>query len=262
MPEMKEYPPGTFCWVDLGTTDAEAAKEFYGEVFGWEFDDRPVGEGVIYTMIQHKGKDVAALWEMPEEMTSQGIPTHWLSYVSVTSADEIVRLATELGAEIPQEPFDVYDVGRMAVLRDPTGAVLALWQPKDHMGAALVNEPGCFCWNELGTKDVGKASEFYTRLFGWGTKTQKSGEMEYTSLMNGDSPAGGMYALPDELSHVPSTWLVYFAVDDCDKAAKKIESLGGDVVSPPKDIPGVGRFAVAQDPQGGHFAFIKLENPA
>ncbi|MFN2515778.1 MAG: VOC family protein, partial [Pyrinomonadaceae bacterium] len=74
MQETSEYKPGTFCWVELATTDGEAAKKFYTELFGWDFTDNPIGPGMVYTMLKLDGKDVGALYKMPEEMTSQGIP--------------------------------------------------------------------------------------------------------------------------------------------------------------------------------------------
>ena len=130
---------------------------------------------------------------MPAEMRSMGIPPHWLSYVSVASADESAGKAKELGATLMKEPFDVFTVGRMAVVQDPTGAVFALWQPGTHKGASLVNVPNSLCWNELATPDTEKAGDFYTGLFGWGKNVQQMGPMTYTSFMNGERPAGGMY---------------------------------------------------------------------
>ena len=261
MQETPEYKPGTFCWVELGTTDSEAAKEFYTELFGWSFNDSPVGPGMVYTMLKLNGKDLGALYQMPAEMTSQGIPPNWLSYVSVASADEAAAKAKELGATLMKEPFDVMDVGRMAVVQDPTGAVFALWEAGTHSGAGVVNVPNSFCWNELATSDTAKAGDFYTGLFGWGKNVQQMGPMTYTSFMNGDRPAGGMYQLSPEMGSVPPHWLVYFAVDDTDAMLTKATDLGGTTIAPPMDIPGTGRFAIVRDPQGATFGIIKLDSP-
>ncbi len=261
MQETPQYAPGTFCWVELGTTDGEAAKKFYTGLFGWSFNDSPIGPGMVYTMLKLDGKDVGALYQMPSEMTSQGIPTHWLSYVSVSTVDESAAKAKELGATLMKEPFDVMDVGRMAVVQDPTGAAFALWQAGTHKGAGVVNVPNSFCWNELATSDTTKAGDFYTSLLGWGKNVQQMGPMTYTSFMNGDRPAGGMYQLSPAMGSVPPHWLVYFAVDDTDAMLKKAADLGGTVVAPPMDIPGTGRFAIIQDPQGAAFGIIKLANP-
>ena len=146
MQETPKYAPGTFCWVELGTTNGEAAKKFYTELFGWDFNDNPIGPDMVYTMLTLGGKDVGALYKMSPEMTSQGIPPHWLSYVSVASVDETANKAKSLGGTLMKEAFDVFDVGRMAVVQDPTGAVFALWQPGKHAGAGVVNVPNSFCW--------------------------------------------------------------------------------------------------------------------
>src|SRR5688572_19953993 len=113
MRETPQYSPGTFCWVELATSDSEAAKKFYTELFGWSFTDNPMGPDMVYTMLKRDGKDVGALFKMDAEMTSQGIPPNWLSYVSVTNADESAGKARELGATLLKEPFDVFTVGRM-----------------------------------------------------------------------------------------------------------------------------------------------------
>jgi predicted enzyme related to lactoylglutathione lyase len=261
MQETPEYKPGTFCWVELGTTDGEAAKKFYTELFGWSFNDNPIGPGMVYTMLKLDGKDVGALYKMPSEMTDHGVPPHWMSYISVSSADESAAKAKELGATLMKEPFDVMDVGRMAVVQDPTGAMFALWQAGTNSGAGVVNVPNSFCWNELATSDTAKAGDFYTGLLGWGKNVQQMGPMTYTSFMNGDRPAGGMYELCGEMENAPPHWLAYFAVEDTDAMVKKAADLGGTILAPPMDIPDTGRFAVIQDPQGAAFGIIKLQNP-
>jgi uncharacterized protein len=261
MQETPEHAPGTFCWVELGTTDGEAAKKFYTELFGWSPNDNPIGPGMVYTMLQLNGKDVGALYQMPDEMTSQGVPPHWLSYASVTSADETAEKAKSLGGTLMKEPFDVMDFGRMAVIQDPTGAMFAIWQPRKHPGVGVTNVPNSLCWNELGTTDSAKAGDFYSGLFGWEKNVQNFGPMEYTMFMNGDKPAGGMFVFPPEMADVPPNWLAYFAVDDCDAKAQKASELGAITIAPPSDIPGIGRFSIMQDPQGAAFAIIKLESP-
>jgi uncharacterized protein len=266
MQESPEYAPGTFCWVELGTTDGEAAKKFYTELFGWEFIDNPIGPDMVYTMLKLNGKDVGALYQMPPDMRSQGIPPHWLSYVSTSSADESAEKAKSSGAAILKDPFDVFDIGRMAVIQDPTGAVFAVWEPRKHKGAGIVNVPNSFCWNELATSDTAKASDFYTNIFGWGkdvmtTGSPHLGPMEYTMFSNNERPAAGMYKIQPQMGEVPPHWLVYFAVDDCDAKAQKATELGAKIFAPPADIPGIGRFSILQDPQGAVFAIIKLDNP-
>ena len=261
MQETPDYAPGTFCWVELGTTDAEAAKKFYSELFGWTIEDRPVGPDMIYTILNLDGKNAGALYPLDKEKQAQGIPSNWLSYASVANADETAAKAKELGATIMAGPFDVMTVGRMAVVQDPTGAVFALWQAKDHKGAGVVNVANSFCWNELMTTDTAKDGDFYTGLFGWGKDTQNFGPLEYTMFSNGGRPAGGMLQITPAMGPIPPNWLVYFAVDDCDAKTQKAKELGGSVMKPPDDIPNIGRFSILTDPQGAAFALIKLENP-
>jgi predicted enzyme related to lactoylglutathione lyase len=261
MAEMTEYKPGTFCWAELATSDAGAAKKFYGDLFGWEHHDDPVGEGMVYTMLMQSGKNVGAMYEINEEMKAQNVPPHWLSYVSVASVDDSVAKAKELGAEVPRPAMDVSDIGRMAVLADPTGAYFALWQPKKAHGAQLVNEPVSLCWNELMTTNVEDAGKFYTNLFGWGTEVKPMGETNYTMFKNGDWGAGGMMAITPDMGPVPSNWMVYFAVADCEETTKKAAAVGAQVLVPTTDIPEVGQFSVMTDPQGAAFAIVKMNQP-
>ena len=261
MQEVPEYKPGTFCWVELGTSDSDAAKTFYSQLFGWTFIDNPMGDMGVYTMLQVDGKNIGGLYKLMPDMVAQGVPPHWLSYVSVASADESVEKAKAEGATIVNGPFDVSTAGRMAVIKDPTGAVFAIWEGKDTNGAAIYNVPNTLCWNELGTNDTGRAGEFYSNLFGWSRDTQTFGPMEYTMFKNGDRGAGGMYQITPEMGPIPPHWLAYFAVDDCDAKVQKASELGARVMKPADDIPGVGRFAILIDPQGAAFAIIKLEMP-
>jgi predicted enzyme related to lactoylglutathione lyase len=262
MAEITKYKPGTFSWVELSTTDGEGAKRFYSSLFGWTSTDNPIGGGQFYTMLHKDGKDVGALFERGPRDGPPGAPPFWASYVTVASADESAAKAADLGAKVVKEPFDVMDHGRMAVLQDPVGAAISLWEPRRHIGASLVNQPGSFCWNELAVKDAEAARAFYTALFGWTYEIQEMGPMQYTTFKNDGLPAAGLFPPSPEMGAMPVFWLVYFAVEDCDASAEKVGSLGGKIVKPPADIPGVGRFAIAADPQGAGFAIIKLTMPA
>ncbi|UCG58830.1 MAG: VOC family protein [Phycisphaerales bacterium] len=262
MAEMEEYAPGTFCWVDLATTDAEAAKSFYTELFGWTANDVPVGEAGMYTMLQKGGKHVCALYAMSGQMREQGIPPHWRSYVSVSSADESAEKAQELGGTVLKQPFDVLVVGRMAVVQDPMGATFALWEPMQHAGAELVGEPGTLCWNELYATDLEVGMKFYTGLFGWTvSKTTGAIGQEYIEFHNSGQPVAGTLQIRTEWGEVPPNWAVYFAVEDCDATLAKLKSLGGKVEVEPMVVKDVGKFAVVQDPQGGYFAVAELKAP-
>ncbi len=162
MATMAQHAPGTFCWPELATTDQDGAKKFYTSLFGWTFTAGDMGGGETYTMLKLKGADVGALCTMRKEQRSQGIPPHWSSYVSVESADQAAAKAKQLGGKVLMEAFDVIDVGRMAILQDPTGAVVCVWQAKKHIGVGVMNEPGALCWTELMTTDTDRAEKFYT----------------------------------------------------------------------------------------------------
>jgi predicted enzyme related to lactoylglutathione lyase len=260
MQETTAYKPGTFCWIELATTDGEAAKKFYTELFGWTATDNPMSADMIYTTLHLDGKAVGALYGMPPDMKNQGIPPNWLSYVATANADETAAKAKELGATVLQEPFDVMTFGKMSVIKDPTGAVFAIWQAGTSKGAGIFNVPGSLCWNELMTTDTAKDGEFYAGLFGWGKETMNMGPMEYTMFSNDGRGAGGMLKITPEMGPIPPNWLGYFAVDDCDAKVKKATELGAKVMKPADDIPGIGRFAILIDPQGAAFPIIKLDN--
>ena len=247
---------GTFIWVELGTTDADAAKEFYTGLFGWEPNDTPAGEGT-YTLLMLNGREVGGLSKMQKEQLAHGVPPHWLPYVLVASADATTTRATELGGRTLAGPFDVMEHGRMSVIQDPTGAAFALWQPKAHPGVGVRDEPGSLSWCELLTTDAAKAGKFYAGLFGWTLKDMPMPDLKYTVFSSGETMTGGMMTIQKEWGPMPSNWLTYFAVDDCDARAERTKRLGGTILKPPADVPGVGRFAILQDPQGGTFAIIQ-----
>jgi len=156
MVDKTKHEPGTFCWVELATSDGAAAKTFYTSLFGWTADDAPGGGGV-YTTLRKNGKDAAALYELGPQQ--KGVPPHWNSYVCVENADAAAAHAKELGGTVMMEPFDVMEHGRMAVVADPAGATFSVWQPRHNIGAQVVNEPGAFCWNELYTTDPRRAGK-------------------------------------------------------------------------------------------------------
>jgi hypothetical protein len=262
MVEKQSYEHGTFSWVDAVTTDQPAGKKFYQALFGWDVEDVDVGDGVFYSMFSINGKNVAALSQLNEEMKSQGVPPHWNSYITVNNADDIAAKAKELGATVLMDPFDVFNAGRMTFIMDPQQASFAVWQPKDHIGSALVNEPNTLCWNELASKDVKQSTEFYKTLFGWAIDQMETPNGPYQVIKNGDNFNGGMMQMSEDWGDAPPHWSVYFAVEDCDASSEKIKSLGGSVVHGPFDVKNVGRIAVVADPQGAGFMIMQLANPA
>jgi len=251
MGERTQYTPGTFCWADLTTTDQDAAKTFYSSLFGWEAEDMPVGEGSYYSMQRVDGKDVAAIAPQPQQQRDMGVPPVWNSYVSVESADAAAERAKELGATVHAPPFDVMEAGRMAVIQDPQGAFFMVWQPNRHFGAALVNAPGAFSWNELASPDLDASETFYSSLFGWNVEPFEGSPQPYLTIKNGDANNGGIRPLDPPV--MPPHWLVYFAIDDIDAGLAKVQELGGTKLAGPTDI-GIAKIGIVQDPQGAVFA--------
>ena len=282
MLERDGYPAGVPCWVDTGQPDPEAAVEFYGGLFGWEFEDRmPADSPGRYFVAQLRGRDVAAVGSQPE----QAPPTPgWNTYVWVDSADDTTAKVKAAGGNALMEPFDVLDAGRMAVLTDPEGAVFCVWQAKEHKGAQLVNEPGTWNFSELNTRDPEGAKAFYGTVFGWEAETLDYGEGQTTMwrlpgygdflerrdpdlrrrMAADGAPEGFEDAVawlipmtsdqyPDD---VPPHWNVTFAVDDADAVADRAAKLGGQVRVPPFDAPFV-RMTVVSDPQGAAFTASK-----
>jgi predicted enzyme related to lactoylglutathione lyase len=251
MGERTQYLPGTFSWTDLTTTDQDAAKAFYGSLFGWEVDDRPVGDGMVYSMMQLDGKEVAAISPQPQMLREAGAPPTWNSYVTVESADASAERAKELGATLMSPPFDVMDAGRMSVIQDPQGAVFEVWEPRENIGAALVNVPGALCWNELQSPDLEASTAFYSGLFGWNISPFEGSPEPYLVIMNADRANGGIREVTPP--GTPPHWLVYLGTEDIDTGLAKVAELGGTVIAGPIDIQ-MAKIGIVQDPQGAVFA--------
>jgi uncharacterized protein len=241
MGERTSYPPGTFSWAELATSDSAGAKAFYSSVFAWDYDDNPIGDGQVYSMASRDGKVVAALFGSDQ-------PPHWNCYVTVDSVDEATGRAGELGAGVVAEPFDVMDVGRMSVVVDPTGAALCLWEARSQIGAALVNTPGAMTWNDLLTPDGDAAARFYEALFGWTTEEIPDAG-GYRVIRNGERANGGIMPSAD----APPNWMPYFGHEDVDRLAEDVGGLGGRLFNGPMRMP-QGSVAVLGDPQGAVFA--------
>jgi len=256
--DVSSHAPGSFSWAELATTDQASGVAFYQSLFDWGVDESPVGPGETYSMFQLRGRPVAAAYTMRPEERQSGAPPHWNMYVTVSSADESAKRAEVLGGTIIAPPFDVMDVGRMAVLRDPSGAFFQIWEPRKHVGAMVVNEPGALCWTELSSRDTKAAKAFYTALFGWTAKDSPAGApMEYTEFSIGGQPSIGMMPMSDHIpAQVPSYWMPYFQVADCDASFAKARALGAAHIVGPQDIPTTGRFAVLTDRQGAIFALF------
>ena len=261
MTEFSSHAPGTFSWAELATTDQKGGVAFYRSLFDWGVNEVPIGPTEVYSMFTLRGQEVGAAATLQEDERKLGVPSHWNMYVTVASVEESTKKAESLGGKVLAPPFDVMDAGRMAVVQDPTGAVFCLWQAGRSIGARILYEPGALCWTELTTRDPKAAETFYSALFGWVAKHSAPGApMEYTEFSNNGQPIVGMMMMPEQMpAQVPSYWMPYFQVTDCDASATKSIGLGAKSMIPPRDIPGTGRFAILQDPQGAVFAVFTFK---
>jgi predicted enzyme related to lactoylglutathione lyase len=259
MGEVSSYPNGTFCWIELGTPDLGAAKTFYGGLFGWELDDERGKAVGTSTVCRLGGKDVAGI----HRGAARG---QWGSQICVDDVDVVTAKARERGASVLAEPADVRDAGRLSLIQDAAGAAVALWQPRRHNGAQLVNEIGTWSWNELVTPELEQAKSFYGGVFGCTVQeipgaTQGSADAPTRySLQLGDLLVGGCHAPVPEEGDAPR-WTVSFRVADADESAARAEQLGGSVLLPPMDVP-VGRFAILADAAGAAFTVAAIPGGA
>ena len=249
--------PGSFCWMELGTSDQEAAKKFYTGLFGWTVFDAPMGPGEFYSMFKLDGKDVAAGYTLRPDQREMGVPPHWMLYIACDNVDNSAKRAAELGGTVFAGPFDVMDVGRMAVVSDPTGAVFCLWQAKAHSGVEAYGVDNAFCWADLMTRDAARASEFYAQLLGWKWEKGEHDPSGYLHIKNGDDYIGGMPPSEHMPPGVPSHWQLYVQVANCDNAVERAKQGGAKICFGPISMENVGRFAVLSDPQGAAFAVFQ-----
>ena len=243
-------------WVDLSTSDAEAARNFYAKLFGWKLEVNPDPQYGGYALAKLGGKDVAGIG--PKMMAEA--PTAWSVYIGSGDAADTVKKAEAAGGKVVVAPMEVGDQGTMAFVQDPSGAVIGVWQLKKMTGAQVMGQANSFGWAELQSRGVDKALPFYKKIFGWGEKKSDMAEgAQYTEfLVSGESIAGATVMMPMVPAEVPCYWLVYFTVADVDKSFKTAIDSGGKEMLAPQDFPG-GRFAIISDPQGAAFGLLKMK---
>jgi uncharacterized protein len=254
MPHRDSYPQGVPCWVELQTTDQGAAKAFYAALFGWDLDDEPLPMGGHYTMARLDGGTVAAITPQPPG-SPESMPPVWFTYLAVDDVDAVVARVTAAGGQVIAPAMQVMENGSMAVIADPTGGVIGLWQANQHEGAGTVNQPGALLWNELITPEPERAAAFYDAILGTTHDTQPMGDGDtYTVLeVDGRAVAGAM-ALPEAMG-VPTAWTVYFATEDIAATVAAATDLGATILNEVDSPP--GPLAVIADPQGAVFQVLQ-----
>jgi uncharacterized protein len=269
MSAQDRYIPGVPCWIDTTQPDPRAAVSFYGDLFGWEFED----VGRQYYVARLEGNDVAAVAAQPKPGPDTGV---WNTYVWVDDADDTAAKVLAAGGSVLMAPADVGDAGRMAVFADPAGAAFCVWQARGHRGAGIVNEPGSLNFNVLNTRDLDGACAFYGAVFGWEVldiggasawalpgygdflERRTPGTRENMAAMGAPARFEDVVASVNPITDdIPAHWGVTFAVADADAVAARAAELGGHVDVAPFDAPWV-RMTIVTDPQGATFTASKF----
>jgi predicted enzyme related to lactoylglutathione lyase len=246
---------GSFCWVELVTTDLPASKVFYGSLFGWSATDELL-DGVPYSILTVADREVGGMTALSKEAKRSGTASYWFSYVAVTDADAIATQAAALGGNAVLGPLQM-GPANVAVLRDPTGAVFGVWQSLDATGTFDEGQANAVSLNELTTPNVEQAGRFYAGLFGWRELAGESAALPYKTFMMGEKIVAGMLQGKGETTP-GAAWTVYFSVSDAARVVEKATYLGGTALVPLREVPNVGRLAVLSDPGGAVFAVIEL----
>jgi len=253
MPHVESHRPGRPCWADVTAPDLDGAIGFYTELFGWDAATDPRPEAGGYTMFTVQGKAVAAA--SPPQ--AEGIPPHWTVYLATADVDRAAASVRDAGGTLLMEPFDVFDAGRMTVAVDPAGAAFGLWEARASIGSELRGEPGTMNWAEVQTSDRRVAQPFYERVFGYGSaERDMGGGSAYVVFELDGEPAAGLVEIGPDWGDVPSNWSVVLQVADTDAAVATVRERGGSVHVGPREIDGIGRFAVVGDPWGATFQVI------
>lgn len=246
------WAAGTPCWVDLGVADFGQAQAFYAGLFGWDIQPGAPEAGG-YAICMNDGRAAAGIGP---KMGPPDAPSVWMTYIATDNADETAAKIKAAGGQVMAEPFDVMDLGRMAVAVDPAGAVFGIWQARTHIGAGVANEPGALTWNENMSRDFEGNKAFYREVFGYDYNDMSSDDFKYASFRVGAADVGGIGELGAEFpAEIPANWTTYFAVQDADEAVAKVAELGGTLLRPAWDTP-FGRMAVVSDNEGAAFAIM------
>jgi predicted enzyme related to lactoylglutathione lyase len=253
MSNVDKHPAGAVGWFDLMTSDPEAARRFYGELFGWSFDIGPAELG-HYAMCRLRDRNVCGLGPVPP---GNPMPPAWSVYFITDDLDRTLMRVRELGGNVVVDAMDIPEAGRMAVAADATGAVFGMWQGTQHQGAQVIEEPGAMAWCEVNTRDGAKASAFYAKVFDLEVKQLEAPGMDYKTLHTGDKTVGGVLQMDKHWPEsVPPHWMAYFAVASTDASCARVTELGGKVCVPAFDTP-YGRISVVEDPQGATFSIVQ-----
>lgn len=245
--------PGTPCWVSLMVHDLAGAQAFYGALFGWEFHTGPTQLGP-YSGALLGGREVAGIGQMPPD---RHLPLAWTPYLATEDVDLTAETVRHRGGTVGVGPLDVGDLGRLALVSDPAGAVFGIWQVAEHGGIAVRDVPGALAWNELRTHEARPVAEFYEAVFGYNPRPSTEPGVDHITLRLGRRPVVSVHGvgLPmpyDRGAH----WMPYFEIADVDRGVEVVRDRGGAVIQPPREEK-LGRTAVVADPEGAELTLIR-----
>ncbi|WP_170311760.1 VOC family protein [Sulfitobacter sabulilitoris] len=252
-----DIPFGAPNWADCATTDPDAAEQFYHKVFGWTSQDIGNKDSGEYALERLEGMLVAGIYPLNPELRAQDVPPHWATYFKVRDVDATLKRVEEAGGACVDGPFGAFEGGKIAVIRDPVGALVRIWSGGHGHGSEVMGVAGAMMWNELCTREPDRAGEFYARVFDLERQEVEAGPEPYTILKRDNRPVAGILHQTEDMEDRPPSWDVYFASDDIDATVEAVKKAGGSVVKEPFDLPVGARIAVLQDPQGATFAVMR-----
>ncbi|MGP4050267.1 VOC family protein [Streptomyces sp. 2A115] len=250
------HAPGTPCWVSLMVHGMAATQDFYGELFGWEFQPGPQQLGA-YVRAQLDGQEVAGIGQLPPD---RHLPIAWTPYLASDDVDLTAETVRHCGGTVGVGPLDAENAGRLAIASDPSGAVFGIWQAADHLGTGISDVPGTPAWNELVTRDSAGVTKFYETVFGYEEEPVASADFDYITLHIKGRPVAGIHGVGNALPRDRGPhWMTYFEVADVDAALSHVLDLGGHALEPPRDTSH-GRIATVADPEGAVFSMVRTNH--
>ncbi|MEV0636494.1 VOC family protein [Streptomyces sp. NPDC050619] len=247
------HAPGTPCWVSLMVHGMAATQDFYGSLFGWEFQPGP-GQLGPYVRALLDGEEVAGIGRLPQD---RHLPVAWTPYLASDDVDLTAETVRLCGGTVGVGPLDADEAGRLLIGSDPTGAVFGVWQAAAHRGTSVAGVPGTPAWHELLTFESTSVTKFYETVFGYEEEPVVSADFDYVTLHIAGRPVAGIRGVGNALPRDRGPhWMTYFEVADTDEAAGRVVDLGGQVVKPPQDSDH-GRVAAVADPEGARFFLIE-----
>ena len=256
---IQKHPNYTFAWIELSSSDMVQARQFYSHLFGWQALEIPLPFGGYYTMFQQDGLNVAGGGPLQDDQLEAGIPSYWLCYLNVEEIEVAAERIGSVGGAVVMPPMQVMEEGWLALIQEPTGAMLGLWQAKNHIGVQVMNRPNTLCWVELQTRDPEAAKTFLSKAFDWQSRTDQHGYTVFYTSQGED--IAGMIPISPEWGEMPPSWVAYIMVADIADTVQRATELGGQVLVAPMPMGEMGLFALLQDPTGATVYVAQFNQP-